>query len=67
MSDDKVVSIEDARFARLPMLDLDLRSLQALVQSFVHQVAAMGHREVCSSFKVGKYTAEIDLKIKENA
>lgn len=48
------------------MLDLDLDSLQSLVQSFTNQLVAMGHRELAASFPVGKYQAKIVVEITEN-
>ena len=63
MSDEKIVSLELERVARLPMLDTNLKDVQDLVEAFVNQLVHLGHREGAGFFGVGTLTAEISVKV----
>lgn len=65
MTDDKVVSLEEKRLSKLPMLDTNIDELSVLIERFVNQCVAMGHREFCGSFQVGNLEATIDVRILE--
>jgi len=56
-----------AKIARIPMFDANIEDLSLLIEAFVNQCAAMGHRELAATFPVGKYRATIDLKITEES